>query len=36
MAPQFALFFCVCAGMFIMVYLQDLLGGYEHPVVHPE
>jgi hypothetical protein len=36
MTPPFALFFCLCVGMIIMVYIQDLLENYEHPVVHPE
>ena len=36
MDPFFALFFFVCGGMISMVYVQDFLDNYEHPVVHPE
>jgi hypothetical protein len=35
MTPPVALFFCLCVGTVIMVYVQDLLDDYEH-VVHPE
>lgn len=36
MSSACGLFCCVWSGMILMVYLQDLLDDYPHPVVHPE